>query len=242
MQKVLVIDDEKPTLSMFQLFLKAYGYSVYTAESGEKGLEIFEQEKPPLVISDIKMPGMDGIQVLGRIKEMSPHTEVIIITGHGDADLTIKAMELNATDFLHKPIEKNALQNALKRAVERLGILESNEEQIALSSTNGTAIVDIQGNINASHERRLQEVYQEINGQGKTGILFRFNPNSSVNGTGIAVFIQILSMCRDNGQKAVITGLSENFQKFFHLVGITRMAEIYEAEEQALSRLQEQSG
>lgn len=242
MQKVLVIDDEKPTLSMFQLFLKAYGYSVYTAESGEKGLEIFEQEKPPLVISDIKMPGMDGIQVLGRIKEMSPHTEVIIITGHGDADLTIRAMELNATDFLHKPIEKNALQNALKRAVERLGILESSEEQIALSSINGTAIVDIQGNINASHEKRLQEIYQEINEQGKTGVLFRFNPNSSVNGTGIAVFIQILSMCRDNGQKAVITGLSDNFKKFFHLVGITRMAEIYEAEDQALSRLQEQAG
>jgi anti-anti-sigma factor len=242
MYKVLVIDDEKTTLSMFQMFLKAYGYTVLTAENGEKGLEVFDQEKPDLVITDIKMPGMDGMQVLKTIKEESPGTEVIIVTGYGDTDLTVQAMKLNATDFLHKPIGKDALRQALNRAGERLGLLKKNEEQIILTMTGGLAVIDIQGNINASHEQKLLEVYDRIIHEGKSKILFRFKSNSSVNGTGIAILIQILSKCLDKGQKAAITGLSENFQKFFGLVGINRLAGMYETEEQALDSLNEQSG
>jgi len=241
MYKVLVIDDEKTTLSMFQMFLKAYGYTVLTAENGEKGLEVFDQEKPDLVITDIKMPGVDGMQVLSRIKEISPGTEVIIITGYGDSDLTVQAMKLNATDFLHKPIGKDALQQALHRARERLDLLERHEEQITLNMADDLAILDIQGNINASHEDRLLEIYKQICDEGKSKILFRFKSNSSVNGTGIAILIQILSKCLEKGQKAAITGLSENFQKFFGLVGINKLAGIHESEEQALFWLEERS-
>jgi hypothetical protein len=85
--KILVIDDEKPTLSMFLLFLKAYGYEVLLAENGAQGLKIFEAESPAIVFTDLKMPGMDGFEVLDRIKSQSPETEVIVITGHGDMDL-----------------------------------------------------------------------------------------------------------------------------------------------------------
>ena len=69
MEKILVIDDEKATLSMFRLFLDAYGYSVYTAENGKEGLEIFRKEKPAIVLTDIKMPGIDGLAILRQIKE-----------------------------------------------------------------------------------------------------------------------------------------------------------------------------
>ncbi len=242
MRKVLVIDDERTTLSMFQLFLKSYGYSVFTAETGERGLEIFAQERPDLVITDVKMPGMDGMQVLSRIKEVSPATEVIIMTGYGDSDLTVQAMKLNATDFLHKPIAKDALQQALNRARERLGLLERKEEQVTLTTENDPAIIDIQGNINASHEDTLLKIYERINQEGKPRILFRFKSNSSVNGTGIAIFIQILSTCREKGQKVAITGLSDNVKKIFGLVGINRLAGIHDGEEQALAWLDEQSG
>lgn len=237
MQKVLIIDDEKPTLGMFQLFLKAYGYAVYTAENGEQGLELFEREKPPLVITDIKMPGMDGIEVLRRIKDMNPDTEVIIITGHGDTDLTVQAMKLNATDFLHKPIDKKALEQALKRAKERISLMQSQEEQISLSFDNGLAIIDLQGNINASHEDTLRDVYTRILDKGATRILFRFKSNSSVNGTGIALLIQILSQSQEYKQKTAMTGLSDNFQKFFNLLGITKMVRIFPNEEEAATYL-----
>ena len=124
MDKILVIDDEKPTLSMFRLLLEAYGYLVLTAENGTEGLEIFRKEKPAIVITDIKMPGINGLTVLQRIKDIDPKAGVIVITGHGDTDLTQRALEGNAVAFLHKPIKKEALDAALQKARERLGLTE----------------------------------------------------------------------------------------------------------------------
>jgi YesN/AraC family two-component response regulator len=115
-EKILIIDDEKATLSMFRLFLDAYGYSVYTAENGAEGLEIFRKEKPAIVLTDIKMPGIDGLAVLQQIKEVAPQTAVIVITGHGDTALAEQAAALDAVDFIHKPIKKEALDAALEKA------------------------------------------------------------------------------------------------------------------------------
>ncbi len=121
MHKILVIDDEKPTLNMFRLLLSASGYSVMTAEYGAEGLEVFRKEKPDIVITDIKMPGMDGLAVLDNIKKESPGTEVIVITGHGDTALAEQASSHDAGGFIHKPIQKKALDEALKQAEERIG-------------------------------------------------------------------------------------------------------------------------
>ena len=115
-QKVLIIDDEKPTLAMFELFLGAYGFEVLTAENGEEGIQVFEAENPAIVFTDIKMPGMDGFEVLKRIKAKSPRAVVIVITGHGDKELADKALDLKATDFIHKPVQKAALDAALEKA------------------------------------------------------------------------------------------------------------------------------
>lgn len=122
MIKILVIDDEKPTLSMFRLFLEAWGYSVLTAENGIDGLEIFRKKKPAIVITDIKMPGIDGLAVLQQILDVDPKALVIVITGHGDADLAQRALENKAVAFIHKPIKKEALDAALKKARERLDL------------------------------------------------------------------------------------------------------------------------
>ncbi len=122
MTKILVIDDEKPTLSMFRLFLEAWGYVVLTAENGTEGLAIFKKEKPAIVITDIKMPGIDGLAVLQHILDIDPKAVVIVITGHGDTDLAQRALESQAVDFIHKPIKKEALEAALKKAGERLDL------------------------------------------------------------------------------------------------------------------------
>lgn len=122
MEKILVIDDEKPTLTMFRLFLDVYGYTVFTAENGTEGLEIFKQERPQMVITDIKMPGVDGLTILQQMKDIDPAVEVIVITGHGDIDLAKQAMDRHAADFINKPIKKEALDAALNKARERLGL------------------------------------------------------------------------------------------------------------------------
>jgi YesN/AraC family two-component response regulator len=120
MLKALVIDDEQPTLFMFNLFLDAFGYKVITAENAAAGIELFKKERPSIVFTDIKMPGMDGLDALKTLKSIDPAVQVIVMTGHGDQDLMKQAMELKATAFLNKPIERTALEKVLKKAVDGL--------------------------------------------------------------------------------------------------------------------------
>ena len=129
MKKILVIDDEKPTLSMFRLFLEAWGYMVLTAENGAQGLDIFRNEKPDIVITDIKMPGIDGLTVLQHIIDIDPKAVVIVITGHGDTDLAQRALDSQAVEFIHKPIKKEALEAALKKAGKKFDLTANTEER-----------------------------------------------------------------------------------------------------------------
>ena len=128
MAKLLFIDDEESVRKVFSMSLRKEGYEVLTAENGEKGLEVFMRENPPIALVDIKMPGMDGIEVLKRIKEINSETEVIIITGHGDMDSAIKALKLDASDFLTKPISDEALSVALKRAQKKIKLKQQLKE------------------------------------------------------------------------------------------------------------------
>ena len=128
MTKILVIDDEIPTLDMLQLFLEACGYEPLLAENEMKGMALFEKEHPPIVLTDIKMPGKDGFSVLRKIKALRPETEVIVITGHGDRDLAQQAFALNASEFFNKPLDTDALDAALKRAEQRLGLVKNDSK------------------------------------------------------------------------------------------------------------------
>ena len=119
-EKILLVDDEEGIRTVLGITLADYGYAVLKAASGGEALQIFREQTPAIVLTDIKMPGMDGIQVLRKIKEESPDTEVIMITGHGDMELAIQSLKLNATDFITKPINDDALEIALKRANEKI--------------------------------------------------------------------------------------------------------------------------
>ena len=120
MLKALVIDDEPSTLFMFNLFLEAYGYEVITAENAAAGIEKFKKERPSIVFTDIKMPGIDGLDTLKMLKSIDPEVQVIVMTGHGDQDLMRQAIELKATGFLNKPIDRAALEKVLKEAAANL--------------------------------------------------------------------------------------------------------------------------
>jgi DNA-binding NtrC family response regulator len=128
MAKILVIDDERPTLSMFHLFLNAYGHEVFTAENGAAGLEILQREKPSIVFTDVKMPGMDGLEVIKRIREIDSKVQVIVMTGHGDSDLAVQASHLQAAAFINKPISRATLELALRQAQEKLQCATSADE------------------------------------------------------------------------------------------------------------------
>lgn len=118
--RILLVDDEPGIRRVLSIALADGGYEVTTAENGEEGLRLFRELCPPIVLTDIKMPDLDGIELLRRIKAERPDTEVIMFTGHGDMDLAIKSLKHEATDFVTKPINDDVLEIALKRARERL--------------------------------------------------------------------------------------------------------------------------
>lgn len=238
MRKVLVIDDEQTTLTMFRFMLSAYGYAVQVADNGAAGLEIVKHENPEIVFTDLKMPGMDGFEVLKRVKEIDPEIEVIITTGHGDNKvLAARALNLDAAGFLDKPIQREALEAALKRAEDRLTSAAPQATQVSVEVQGDVRIMYINGDVTSSSERTLIEAYEEISDHGATRILMHFQENSSINGAGIAVLIQILTESNKKNQRIAISGLSDSFMKMFDTVGITRLIRLFDSEEDALRHL-----
>ena len=119
---ILLVDDEAGIRKVLGISLQDSGFDVHTAENGKEALRLFEKIAPPIVLTDIKMPDMDGIELLRRIKKKNADVEVIMFTGHGDMDLAIKSLKYEATDFVTKPINDEVLGIALKRARERISM------------------------------------------------------------------------------------------------------------------------
>ncbi|SDU18401.1 hybrid sensor histidine kinase/response regulator [Desulfobacula phenolica] len=117
---ILVVDDEEDIRDVLEIALMDIGYTVLLAENGEKAFEIFKSKRPQIVITDIKMPVMDGIELLRQIKRENPATEVLMITGHGDMDLTIRSLKHEAMDFITKPVNVDILEIAVEKAVEKI--------------------------------------------------------------------------------------------------------------------------
>lgn len=118
--QVLIVDDEEDIRDVLAIALTDMGYEVLEAENGRSAMDIFREKKPMIVLTDIKMPGMDGIEVLKQIKQENPYAQVIMITGHGDTDIAIRSLKHEAIDFITKPISGQALEIALKRAREKI--------------------------------------------------------------------------------------------------------------------------
>ena len=119
-ETILLVDDEEGIRKVLGISLQDAGYEVFTAANGDEALNVFRANRPAIVLTDIKMPGMDGIELLQKIKRESADTEVIMLTGHGDLDLAIKSLQFEAADFITKPINDEVLEIALKRAHDRM--------------------------------------------------------------------------------------------------------------------------
>ncbi|MCP3952386.1 MAG: response regulator [Desulfobacterales bacterium] len=117
--RILLIDDEADIREVISLTLQDAGYQVTTANDGQAGLDLLEEVAPQIVVTDIRMPRLDGLEVLEKIKQTGSDIEVIVVTAFGEMDLAIRALQLDASDFITKPINDESLHLALKRARER---------------------------------------------------------------------------------------------------------------------------
>jgi DNA-binding NtrC family response regulator len=116
---ILLVDDEVAILKSFACFFEECGYHVLTARDGHEGLAAFQLHRPALVFTDLRMPGMDGLELIRRLKELSPPTPIIVISGIGVVADAIEALKLGAYDYITKPVFSIAeLENVAKRALE----------------------------------------------------------------------------------------------------------------------------
>jgi len=117
--KIVLIDDEQDIRDVVSIVLEDAGYFVHAASNGDRGISLCKDVGPQIVITDIRMPGIDGIQVLQTIKKKYPDIEVIVVTAFGEMKLAVRALQLDASDFITKPIDEAVLLVALKRAQHR---------------------------------------------------------------------------------------------------------------------------
>jgi DNA-binding response OmpR family regulator len=118
-KRILVVDDEKNIRLTLSQALETLGIPVQTAADGEEAMQKLQDSDFSLVLLDLKLPGMDGLEVLRRIRESRPKTRVIMITAHGTIDYAVEAMKLGAVDFLRKPFSPAEIRRLVSRVLER---------------------------------------------------------------------------------------------------------------------------
>ena len=125
-KSLLIIDDEQSILDSLSRTLQDLGYDLITSTDPRKALELVKSTVPAVVITDLKMPGMDGLEILQKVKEFNQHIQVILITGHGSIDEAVSAMKKGAYDFIPKPFNKQEIVAVVNRAFEKVSLLEEN--------------------------------------------------------------------------------------------------------------------
>lgn len=124
---ILTIDDDRHIRESFPNFLEDFDYNVYIAKNGKEGLALFQRYLPDLVLPDLRMPEIDGLEVLAGIKELSPDTPVLIISGTGVLVDAVETLRLGAWDFLLKPIEDlSVLRHTVEKNLERNRLIREN--------------------------------------------------------------------------------------------------------------------
>jgi two-component system, NtrC family, response regulator AtoC len=124
--KILVVDDEAIVRESLRDWLSDCGYQIFTAENGHQALEIIERERLSIIITDLVMPEMDGIELMKRAKDIIPNIEVIIITAYGSITTAIAAMKEGAYDYIEKPFCPERAELLVQKLVEHQGLIEEN--------------------------------------------------------------------------------------------------------------------
>jgi two-component system response regulator AtoC len=184
MEKILIIDDDESTRESLSIFLQELNYETYTAENGVKGIELVKKILPDLVITDIKMPDIDGLEVLSRVKSIDELIQVIIITAFDDMGSTITAMQKGAYDYIEKPIDINRLKISVFRSLESRRLSRKleviNTELGAENELNNTLV---------GKSRAMREIFKKIGQASATRVTVLIQGES---GTGKELIAKII--------------------------------------------------
>lgn len=189
--EILFVDDDRAILELVREYLSEVGYGVEVVDNGLRALQMIKAKPFEIVFTDIKMPDIDGLELLAAIKEYRPETEVIIVTGHGSMESAIRAMKSGSYDYLQKPFKLNVLKILIDRILEHKKL---DKEKIVLK----TRIKDrhrYDGLMGIS--LKMQEIYNTID-RMKSG-----RPNVLIegeSGTGKELTAHVIHRSSDSGQ------------------------------------------
>jgi len=159
MEKILIIDDEQIYRTMLKHTLIKEGYTTIEAENGEVGLALVRSEHPDLVLTDFRMPGMDGLEVLSEIHKVDPRLPVVLFTAFGDVSLTIKSIQVGAFDFLEKPFNPVQLKITVHNALNSVRLSNSLNEVLENGVSGDTMLED---NIPMGKTLQMKEIFKNI--------------------------------------------------------------------------------
>lgn len=185
MSKILVIDDERSIRNTLKDILEYEKYEVELAEDGNKGLEKVKGAEFDIVLCDIKMPGMDGIEVLEKLSGIAPDTPVVMISGHGNIDTAVESIKKGAFDYIEKPLDLNRLLITIRNAMDKSTLVTetknlkkkvSKKFQIVGESATINKVVEMADRVAPTDARVL---ITGANGTGKELVARRIHDNSN---------------------------------------------------------------
>ena len=162
MHRILIIDDEKNVLSSFKKILDQEGYSIQTSGSAREGLDLAQGHPFDLLIMDIRMPGMSGLEAFSKFKEIDPKLPIIIMTAHGTTEAAIEAMRLGAFDYVMKPFEVPAMKQLIEKALEAGRLMKIVVEYEPKEDFSGDRIIGASS--------KMQETYKIIGRTAATDV------------------------------------------------------------------------
>ena len=182
--KILIIDDERSIRNSLKEILVDEGYVVDVAEDGAQGLAMADKEKYSIIFCDIKMPGMDGVEVLDKLVEMGIDSAVVMISGHGDISTAVECIKKGAFDFIPKPLDLNRILITIKNATEKVSLVK--ETRILKKKVYGQpmigeseAILHIKEMIDKVAPTDARVLIIGSNGTGKELVARNLHQNSS---------------------------------------------------------------
>ena len=197
MAKLLIIDDERGIRNTLREILADEGYEVEVAENGKQGLEMAQAKAYDLIFSDIKMPEMDGMEVLAALKNADEPADcpIVMITGHGDVETAVQALKAGAYDFLVKPLDLNRILITTKNALESKSLRQETKQLRKKVAAKGATMVGESAAI-----QRVREIIDKVaptearllitgpNGTGKEVVAHLIHENSArANGPMVEV-------------------------------------------------------
>lgn len=217
-RRILVVDDDATARRTLERFLTREGFIVTTASDGNQGLLAAQVDQPDIILSDIYMPGMTGLELQAKIHEFAPHINILLMTGQDDMPTTVKAMQQGAYDYLTKPIDLERLRKILNRMIETQQL----SEQLDLLRKNEAEEYRLE-NILVGRSPQMLEIYKTIGSVSRSRVTVLIEGESGTGKELIARAIHFNSPWRDEPFIAVnCTALAETLlesELFGHVKG-----------------------